>query len=251
LPYMSPSYGWLGSYFKFFGKTDKLIKRASVVTCGNRYIAEYVQKKGTTAAVVPTVVDTDQFKPVGRKNEIPIIGWIGTHSTFRVLEGFLPVFQELARKHKFKLKIVGSGRDKIEIKGVDVVNLPWSLEREIEDFQSLDIGLYPVTVTESMTAEWIKAKSGFKAIQYFAVGVPFVMTPVGICAELGEAGVTHFNASTHEEWIDALGKLLLDSGLRNAMGKAGRRHSLKNYTLGETAAKLAVAIRSVSDAVKS
>jgi glycosyltransferase involved in cell wall biosynthesis len=246
LPYMSPSYGWLGSYLKFFGKTDNLIKRSSIVTCGNTHIAAYVESKGALAAVVPTVVDTDQFKPAEPQNDVPVIGWIGTHSTFRVLEGFFPVFQHLAKRHKFKLKIVGSGRDFLEIPGVDIENQPWSLASEVEDFQSLDIGLYPVTVTESMTAEWIKAKSGFKAIQYFAVGIPFVMSPVGICAELGEPGKTHINATTHDEWIHALDVLLSDPDGRRTMGQAGRRHSIENYTLGETASKLGAVIRSVA-----
>jgi len=244
LPYMSPSYGRFGSYFKFFGKTNNLIKRASIVTCGNHHIADYVQNIGTKATVVPTVVDTDLFKPVHRDLAVPVIGWIGTHSTFRVLEGFFPVFQELAKRHTFRLKIVGSGRDKIFIDGVDVENIPWSLEREIADFQSIDIGVYPVTVTESMTAEWIKAKSGFKAIQYFSVGVPFVMSPVGICAELGIPGKTHFNASSHSEWVIELERLLVDPELRRAMGQAGRDHALQNYTLTSNADKLAGAIRS-------
>jgi glycosyltransferase involved in cell wall biosynthesis len=247
LPYMSPSYGWLGSYLKFFGKTDNLIKRSSMVTCGNRHIAAYVENKGTRAAVVPTVVDTDKFKPGKQDNEIPVIGWIGTHSTFRVLEGFFPVFQELARNHRYKLKIVGSGRDEVRIDGVDVENLPWSLDREVEDFRSLDIGVYPVTVTESMTAEWIKAKSGFKAIQYFAVGVPFVMSPVGICAELGIPNITHFNATTRDEWTVALSRLLSDAHLRATMGQAGREHSLQHYTLSQNAKKLAAAITSAAD----
>lgn len=243
--YMSPSYGRLGSYLKFFGKTDNLIRRASVVLCGNHYIGEYVESKGSRAITIPTVVDTDQFCPRPAENEVPVLGWIGTHSTFRVLEGFFPVFRRLAEKHRFKLKIVGSGTDSVDIEGVDVENLPWSLDREVADFQSLDIGLYPITVTESMVAEWIKAKSGFKAIQYFAVGIPFVMSPVGICGEIGQPGVTHINATTHDEWYDALDRLLSAPDLRAEMGAAGRQHSLQFYTLQDQAQKLAGAIRQV------
>src|SRR5882757_1691217 len=59
--YTSPTYGRLGQAFKWFSKTDDLIRWASVVTCGNRAIAEYVSSKGTTARIVPTVVDTQIF----------------------------------------------------------------------------------------------------------------------------------------------------------------------------------------------
>lgn len=236
--YVSPSFGRVGSYLKFFGKTDKLIERAATVVCGNRYIAEYVEAKGTPAVVVPTVVDTDKFCPVERRNDIPVLGWIGTHSTYEVLKGFFPVIQKLAKRHRFTFRVVGSGVDSIKIDGVKIESLPWRLESEIADFQSLDIGLYPITATRSMLPEWIKAKSGFKAIQYFSLGIPFVMSPVGMCAELGEPGVTHFNASTTEEWHDALVRLIEDPDLRHRMGRAGRAYALKNFTIDEQADKL-------------
>ena len=77
--------------------------------------------------------------------------------------------------------------------------LDWSLEREVEDFQSFDIGLYPI-----VDDGWSAGKSGFKAIQYMAVGIPHVVTPLGACAEIGEPGVTHFCASSRDEWCGAL-----------------------------------------------
>src|SRR5450432_653068 len=40
--YTSPTYGRLGHAFKWFSKTDDLIRWARVITCGNRAIAEYV-----------------------------------------------------------------------------------------------------------------------------------------------------------------------------------------------------------------
>ncbi len=231
IAYESPTYGKIGSLLKFFGKTDKLIGRSQVVVCGNRFIAEYVEGKGTKAVVVPTVADTEIFCPVEKNNEIPVIGWIGTHSTFPFLESLFPVLQKLAEKHEFILKIVGAGRENIALEGVKIENLKWSLEREVADFQSLDIGLYPIQTAKSAPPEWILGKSGFKAIQYLAVGIPFVVTPIGMCAEIGVAGETHFNADSDEVWYNSLNKLLSDIVLRKKMGENGRQYALKHFTV--------------------
>ncbi|HJQ32249.1 MAG TPA: glycosyltransferase family 4 protein [Pyrinomonadaceae bacterium] len=243
--YESPTYGRLGAALKWFRKTDDLIRWARVVTCGNRNIAEYVASKGTRAVVIPTVVDTDIFRPAPKAeaDAPPVVGWIGTHSTFPFLESIFPVLQELAREHRFRLKVVGAGSRQPELAGVGVEYLDWKLEREVEDFRSLDVGLYPLTVLGNAPNEWLAGKSGFKAVQYMAVGVPFVVTPVGVCAEMGEPGTTHLTATTPEEWRAALSTLLSDAALRRSMGEAGRRHALSHYGLRAQAEKLAAALR--------
>lgn len=140
----------------FLVKTDKLIDWSAAVICGNRFIAEYVAQKNKNAVVVPTVVDTDKFFPFGKKEEnVPVIGWIGTHSTFPFLKSLFPVFSKLAEKYEFVLKIVGAGKTEIDIRGVRVENLEWSLDREIKDFQSLDIGLYPMKTNDFVSKDWL------------------------------------------------------------------------------------------------
>jgi glycosyltransferase involved in cell wall biosynthesis len=242
VPYTSPTYGKFGRALKWFHKTDDLIRWANVVTCGNRAIAEYVESKGAIARIIPTVVDTNVFAPRPRvSNGSLVLGWIGTHSTFPYLQAIFPVLQELAKRHAFKLKIVGAGTNAVNLPGVDIENKEWQLEREVEDFQSFDIGLYPID--PSLYAEkWAAGKSGFKAIQYMAVGIPFVASPVGAIAEIGEAGVTHFHATTDSEWLDGLERLILNAQQRQAMGDAGRRHVVDHYSLAEQANKLASAL---------
>jgi glycosyltransferase involved in cell wall biosynthesis len=244
--YTSPTYGRLASALKWFSKTDDLIRWAKIVTCGNRHIAEYVSGKGAEARVIPTVVDTELFRPAPfepAREGPPVLGWIGTHSTFQYLKAIFPALTELARSHRFRLKVVGAGTREIDLPGVEVESLDWSLEREVADFQSFDVGLYPIVADE-----WSLGKSGFKAIQYMAVGIPFVVSPVGSCAEIGEAGRTHLAATSQEEWTAALGELLADKERRRQMGEAGRLHAVEHYTVPIQADKLAQALR---DATKS
>lgn len=239
--YASPTYGKISKTLKWFTKTDDLIRWSTVVTCGNRTIADYVMAKGKPAVIIPTVVDTDRFRPreTGQRNDVPVIGWVGTHSTYQYLQTVFSALERLARNYKFKLRIVGAGREDIVIPGVDVENLPWRLDREIDDFQSFDIGLYPI-----VEDEWSAAKSGFKSIQYLSVGIPFVSSPVGVSAEIGEADVTHFVAKTEDDWVSALARLLDDGDLRQRMGNEGRKHAVEHYTLAAQADKLSEVFRS-------
>ena len=246
VPYTSPTFGNLGRRLKWFRKTDDLIRWSQIVTCGNQAIAEYVSSKGATVCVVPTVVDTEVFQPVLRVDtDTPVLGWIGTHSTFPYLESIFPVLQELAKNFSFRLKIVGAGKEEIILSGVEVENLRWQLHREVEDFQAIDIGLYPID--EGLYAEkWAAGKSGFKAIQYMAVGIPYVATPVGGAGVIGEEGLTHFCAWSREEWRQALEILLSDPQKRLQMGAAGRRHVIKHYGMQTQAENLATVFSKVT-----
>lgn len=243
--YVSPRFGKLGSKLKFFGKTDRLIDRSRLVICGNRFIADYVNDRGKHALVIPTVVNGDIFCPIEQKNDLPVIGWIGTHSTFPFLERLFPIFQQLSEKHRFRLRIVGSGKSDVSIAGVETVVVDWDLGREIADFQNLDIGVYPIFPGGSADSEWILGKSGFKAIQYMAVGVPFVMSPVGVCAEIGEPGITHLNAHSDNDWYNSLSELLRNAERRSEMGRAGRSHFVHSYDLAIQTEKLVTGLRGV------
>jgi glycosyltransferase involved in cell wall biosynthesis len=244
--YKSPTYGGLGKALKWFSKTDDLIRWARVVVCGNSSIADYARGKGAQTEIVLTVVDTDIFKPATEKstNAEPVLGWIGTHSTFPYLQSIFPVLSRLAERHKFRLRVVGAGKEDIEVLGITVESRPWQLDREVADFQSVDIGLYPID--ESIYEGWASGKSGFKAIQYMAVGAPYVATPVGGSAEIGEVGVTHLTATTQDEWHRALEDLITNPEKRRAMGAAGREHVTRHYALEDQADKLAAILRSVA-----
>ena len=236
--YVSPTYGRLGSALKFFGKTDNLIRRSAMVICGNRFIAEYVSANGGSPVVIPTVVDTELFKPRSdpKGSGRLTVGWIGTHSTFPFLAKLFPVIERLSERFDFDLK-----SEKVNFKAVE-----WSLDREPEDFSSLDIGLYPIFPEGAASDEWIKGKSGFKAVQYMAAGVPFVMSPVGVCAEIGDPRTTHFNAATDEDWYTSLDMLLAKPQLRFDMGQAGRQYSVQNFDVDQQADTLADVLKSVA-----
>jgi glycosyltransferase involved in cell wall biosynthesis len=216
------------------------------VVCGNPTIAAYVAQRGVPTSILPTIVDVNVFTPGADRvdHSTLTIGWMGTHSTYPYLRTLLPLFRTLAARHRFRLRIVGAGKEEI-IPGVDAEFLPWRLEREIVDLQSFDVAVYPI-----IQDEWAAGKSGFKSIQYLSCGLPFVATPVGVVSEIGIPGQTHFEAKTEEEWDWALSRLLVDRDLRRRMGDAGRRYAVEHYSTRRSAAALADTIRNVVQKAK-
>ena len=235
-------YGAFASVLKGRRKTDRLIGWCDHAICGNPTVAAYVGGKGVPTTVLPTLVDTQRFTPrAARQPGDVVLGWMGTHSTFAYLLTLMPVFQRLAARHRFRLRIIGSGRTDLRADGVTVEMRPWDMAREIEDLQSCDAAVYPLPADD-----WTLGKSGFKAIQYLSCGVPYVASPVGIVASIGTPGVTHFEARSEDEWFAALSRLLTDADLRDRMGTAGRRYALEHYSTRRAAATLAEVFRTVA-----
>jgi glycosyltransferase involved in cell wall biosynthesis len=238
----SDVFGPVASLLKSRGKPDRLIRWSEHVVCGNPTIASYVARFGVPTTVLPTIVDVERFVPrIGRAGGVPVIGWIGTHSTFAYFRRLVPVLEELARRERFRVRVVGAGVADVRIAGVDVESVPWKLERELADLQSFDVAVYPIVADA-----WAAGKSGFKAIEYLSCGIPYVASSVGVTADIGVSGVTNFFATTDEEWIDALGRLLRDERLRTEMARRARAYAMEHYSTRRTASALAAILRAIA-----
>jgi len=242
--YESPTHGLLAGLLRPPGKTFRLIDRATCVTCGSPYVAAEVAARGGTAVLLPPAVDTTTYRPAADRPaaDLPVVGWIGTHSTYPCLEAVLPALRAVARTHPIRLRVVGSGRPAPDLPGIDLDWRDWSLEREPDDFASLDVGLYPLPAGDA----WAAGKAGLKSVQYLACGVPFVASPVGGAKTIGVPGSTHLTAATPDEWQASLEKLIADPGLRARMGADGRRHAVAHHTAGAAAATLAEVLWAVA-----
>ena len=68
--------------------------------------------------------------------------------------------------------------------------------------------------------------------------------------EIIDDGANGFLASTGDEWVDKLGRLLADRDLRRRLGEAGRRTIEERYSLRVHAPALAVVIRGAAQGVR-
>ncbi|MBI2870180.1 MAG: glycosyltransferase family 4 protein [Candidatus Omnitrophica bacterium] len=217
----------MASWFRCPSKYGSILRWSRhVITC-NDFLSEYARRYTKQVSMIPTSLDLEMFRPLTErpKNSRPLIGWIGSHTTAPYLNLMKPVLARLAQKHRFTFKVVGAPGP-VRIPGVEVVQEDWSLEKDVARFQKLDIGVYPLP-----RDTWVNGKSGFKTIQYMAVGVPCVVSRVARNCEIVEDGVNGFLADTEEEWLQRLEILLTDAGIRDKFAREGRRTVEERFSM--------------------
>jgi glycosyltransferase involved in cell wall biosynthesis len=95
--------------------------------------------------------------------------------------------------------------------------MKWNLAEELDFFAHFDIGIMPLK-----DSPFARGKCAFKLVQYMAVGLPVIASPVGANCELVEHGWNGYLADTQDEWHSMLRLLIDDPALRRRMGKCGR-----------------------------
>jgi glycosyltransferase involved in cell wall biosynthesis len=238
VPYVSPSNGYL-SYLKFPGKTRSICRMAAHVMAGNPYLAEYARAVNPRVTIVPTTIDTDKYTvEPKRANDPPVIGWSGSYSTAQHLDTLRGALQKLARRERFRLRVIGAPGFKID--GMDVEAMEWRPETEVEDLRAIDVGVMPLP-----DDQWSRGKCGLKALQYMALGTPTVCSPVGVNSEIIRHGENGMLASTDDEWVERLTLLLRSRELRERLGRASRATVEERYSARVQAPRVHEIIKSV------
>ena len=222
--YRSPSNGYL-SYLKFASKTRTICRIASHVMVGNPYLAEYARQVNDRVTVIPTTIDTEKYRVSTTKDSSGpiVIGWTGSYSTVQHLDTLRGALKKLAAKESFRLRVIGTPA--YECSPIDVEAMPWRADTELEDLSAIDIGVMPLP-----DDKWSKGKCGLKALQFMALGIPTVCSPVGVNTDIIQDDQNGFIASTEDEWVDKLSRLLRSRELRQRLGQAGRATIEQKYS---------------------
>jgi L-malate glycosyltransferase len=200
-----------------------LMKSADhVITC-TPYLDSLVRKYNQHTTDISSTINTTLYRPKTNyaTKEKLIIGWSGSHSTSKYLHLLDNIFQRLAKMHSFKLLVMGDENFRLE--GVDVEALPWKEEYEVEVISRFDIGVYPLP-----NEEWVLGKSGLKALQYMALGIPTVATDIGTIRRIICNSENGFLVSDEEQWKETIIKLMNDRFLREAIGNKAAA-TVENY----------------------
>lgn len=200
------------------GKYHFLMAAADhVITC-TPYLDAYVRRFNTKTTDISSTIRTDDYVPLNAysNDRTPVLGWSGSHTTAPYLNLIAGALRRLRARRDFRLLTIGAPRD-FMLDGLAAESLPWTEPTEVHDLQRIDIGLYPLP-----DEEWVLGKSGLKALQYMALGIPTVATNIGANPRVIEDGRSGFLVRSEDEWVDALERLIADPELRRRMGTEAR-----------------------------
>lgn len=236
--YLKYRSGRLGMARPFLGrKFDTVMAGASAVTAGNHMLAKYAKQFNVNTEYLPTVVDTGRYcpKPARRGGPVFTLGWIGSPSTAPYLTELVAPLSIIGQEGPLRLVVIGGSAPSIP--NVDVMEVDWNENTEVDLINSFDVGLMPLP-----DEDWARGKCAFKLIQYMACAVPVVGSSVGANRDVinSHCGLV---ASTQQEWVESLRMLRDQPERRVEMGIAGRERVLQHYSLHQKLLVLANVIR--------
>ncbi len=215
------------SSLKDGSKTARLIEMSDKVFAGNQFLANYAKKFNSDVTIVPTTIDTDLYQPTYNEiKQIVTIGWSGSVSTIEHFQFALPALHILKQKYNNRIIIKVIGDANYIEPSLDIKGVPWKNETELEDLREIDIGIMPLPDNE-----WTWGKCGLKGLQYMALEIPTIMSPVGVNLKIINDGVNGYLANSTEEWVDKISALIEQPDLRIRIGKEGRKTVLTKYSL--------------------
>ena len=225
----------LSKLIRWRGKVASICRWSYRISCGNEYLAAYARQFNSNVIVNPTTIDTAHLHNptlyLQSKNykEKITIGWTGSHSTLKYLNEVEPAINYLQQKyHSLYLLVIADRKPELRIDRMEFI--PWNKKTEAADLLRIDIGIMPLP-----DDDWSRGKCGFKALQYMAMQIPCVASPVGVNVKIIEHGQNGYLTQTYDEWVTCLENLIVSDSLRKKFGEAGRKKIISHYSVESNA----------------
>lgn len=161
-------------------------------------------------------INTSQYKPANVRPEgVLRIGWSGSHHTnIYALPLLKEPLEKLAKVLDFEFIIISNKNPEVDWNGVNSKFIPWTEETEVLGLQMFDIGLMPLK-----DEPFERGKCALKAVQYMAVGVPALVSPVGVNSFIVRDSIDGLHCNTIQDFSEKLMQLAQNESLRLEMGK--------------------------------
>jgi glycosyltransferase involved in cell wall biosynthesis len=220
----------------------------SGVAIGSVELERYAHRHARAVCLVPSTIDTRRFAPSARRaesaattNGAVTIGWIGNGLGYaRDLTRYARILRDVIAGEGARFLLVGAMRvpeihGAFAGPGVEIIDeIEWTDDEAVRAvLDRFDVGIYPLEDTS-----YNRFKCGFKAVQYMAMGIPVIASPVGENRIVVEEGRTGLLPSTEAEWTAALRELVRDAARRRELGDRGRARVETSYSLEVAADRL-------------
>lgn len=214
-------------------KVAKICQWSFRVSCGNEYLKSYALGYNSRTIINPTTIELDGLPAKTTRHEQSdrvVVGWTGSHSTLKYLkplESTLAHLQSL-RKH-VAINVIADQDPGFE--EISYTYTQWSSETEVEDLLKIDIGIMPLP-----DDLWTRGKCGFKALQFMALGIPCIASPVGVNTKIITHGQNGLLATEASEWLKHLLQLVDSPDERRRLGNRGREKVNQEFSVSSNSA---------------
>ncbi|MFN5208177.1 MAG: glycosyltransferase [Bacteroidota bacterium] len=214
------------AFLKFHGNVKRICKWSYKISCGNQYLCNYALQYNASVIYNPTTIDTINLhnRVVDTRKQKPTIGWTGSHSTNRYLQDMIPVIAELEKEFDFDFLVISDVSPELPLRSFKFKK--WSKETEIDDLMQMTIGIMPLAEDQ-----WAAGKCGFKALQYMSLGIPALVSPVGVNTIIVDHGINGYICNTRAEWIESLRQLLGNPDTLSLMSANTRKKIESSYSV--------------------
>ncbi|MBN2377767.1 MAG: glycosyltransferase family 4 protein [Sedimentisphaerales bacterium] len=224
-----------------FGRwaAKNIAKAMDAMVVGNTYLANYFEKFCNNISIVPTAIDLDRYTLRPQPSSEPekfIIGWTGLACNYKYLSQIEPTLHRFLDDHqRAEVQVISNRPWKPTLLPPDKVRfIPWSPENEATALHAMSVGIMPLS-----DDKWTRGKCSFKMLQYMAVGLPTIASPVGMNTDVLKKGNCGFGPESDNAWYDALKTLHNNWALQIEMGKIGRQIVQQFYNADLVAHQLA------------
>lgn len=207
-----------------------------VITC-TPMLDQFARKYNQNTTDISSTINTNVYIPKTsyELNNPIIIGWSGSHSTSPYLKILEPVFIRLLDENiVFKVLVIGNKNFSFNDSRISIEAIDWNLLTEVDDLKKIDIGVYPLP-----DEPWVYGKSGLKALQYMALGIPTIATAIGANYRIIDDGVDGFLIKDNDiqRWCDVIYQLIQNKDLREKIGHNAAKKIDKEFSVKANANK--------------